>query len=205
LVEKLKTSDFNVINGVLKTVDSIFKRFRDSYEADAVQMTHLKYSLESFTSPFLYMFKVVSNALFLWFTDLDNEWTNSIARSQSSSAGNPVPHSPTPLRNLSLAELADDPWIYGRQFATFYGLDEILFNVQIWQRTLDGWKGMQFVDTIHIYFLDRRLAWSINACPSFCLNNYQLVLRKVWRRIYALYSRFCDWSLAVTPQHLAKT
>lgn len=58
LVEKLKTTDFNVINGVLKTVDSIFKRFRDSYEADAVQMTHLKYALESFTSPFLFMFKV---------------------------------------------------------------------------------------------------------------------------------------------------
>jgi len=65
LVEKLKTSDFNVINGVLKTVDSIFKRFRDAHERDDVQMTHLKFSLQKFTEPFLYLFKTTSQQITL--------------------------------------------------------------------------------------------------------------------------------------------
>jgi exportin-2 (importin alpha re-exporter) len=57
LVEKLKTQDFAFINGVLKTVDAIFKRFRDACESDAVQMTHLKLSLEIFSPAFLYLFQ----------------------------------------------------------------------------------------------------------------------------------------------------
>jgi exportin-2 (importin alpha re-exporter) len=63
LVEKLKTNDFNMINGVLKTIDAIFKRFRDAYDSDAVQMTHMKFILEVFSTPFLYLFKAITEQI----------------------------------------------------------------------------------------------------------------------------------------------
>lgn len=52
-----------MINGVLKTIDAIFKRFRGASDRDDKQMTHLKYSLESFTQPFLYLFTTTSQQI----------------------------------------------------------------------------------------------------------------------------------------------
>lgn len=61
----MKNPDFTVINGVLKTVDAIFKRFRGASDRDNQQMTHLKYSLEAFTAPFLFLFKITSEQITL--------------------------------------------------------------------------------------------------------------------------------------------
>lgn len=59
----MKCGDPTVINGVLKTIDAIFKRFRGASDRDEKQMTHLKYSLESFTQPFLYLFTTTSQQI----------------------------------------------------------------------------------------------------------------------------------------------
>jgi len=60
LIEKLSNPDYIVINGVLKTVDAIFKRFRGACDKDVVQMTHLKFALEKFSPAFLFLFKTTT-------------------------------------------------------------------------------------------------------------------------------------------------
>ena len=50
LVEKLKTSDFNVIKGVMLTANSIMKRFRHVYKTDALY-AELIVCLQGFQEP----------------------------------------------------------------------------------------------------------------------------------------------------------
>ena len=52
LIEKLKTTDFRVIQGVMLTANSIFKKFRFIYKSEEL-MGELKYCLESFQTPLL--------------------------------------------------------------------------------------------------------------------------------------------------------
>ena len=62
LIEKLKTTDFRVIQGVMLTANSIFKKFRFIYKSEEL-MGELKYCLESFQTPLLEIYKMVGNAV----------------------------------------------------------------------------------------------------------------------------------------------
>ncbi|CAM9100747.1 unnamed protein product, partial [Ectocarpus fasciculatus] len=55
LVEKLQENNLHVTNGVLLTANSIFKRFRYSYESDAL-LIELDYCLKGFQEPLLKIF-----------------------------------------------------------------------------------------------------------------------------------------------------
>jgi exportin-2 (importin alpha re-exporter) len=59
LVKKLDTQDFKVINGVLETAHSIFRRFEYQFKSDAV-LAELKYILDHFQEPLLKLFQVTS-------------------------------------------------------------------------------------------------------------------------------------------------
>uniref|UniRef100_A0A6B2KX00 Importin N-terminal domain-containing protein n=1 Tax=Arcella intermedia TaxID=1963864 RepID=A0A6B2KX00_9EUKA len=57
LVEQLKSAtDFRVIMGILKVINSIFKRYRHQLNSDEV-LTEIKYSLEQFYTPLVELFK----------------------------------------------------------------------------------------------------------------------------------------------------
>ncbi|KAL6077585.1 Exportin-2 [Balamuthia mandrillaris] len=62
LIQKLDSKDFNVINGVLRTIHSIFKRYRHQYKSDAI-LRELQYILGVFEKPFLQLFLALSKAV----------------------------------------------------------------------------------------------------------------------------------------------
>eukprot|EP00850_Spirogloea_muscicola_P024456 SM000846S23176 [mRNA] locus=s846:61:1805:+ [translate_table: standard] len=56
LTSKLSSEDYHVIVGVLRTANSIFKRFRDQYKTNEL-LLELKYVLDIFVQPLLELFK----------------------------------------------------------------------------------------------------------------------------------------------------
>jgi exportin-2 (importin alpha re-exporter) len=62
LVNKFNTQDFDVINGVLMTANSIFKRFRYVYKTDAL-FAVLAECLAKFQQPLLDLFKATGNGI----------------------------------------------------------------------------------------------------------------------------------------------
>lgn len=60
MVEKFNTGDFHVINGVLHTAHSLFKRYRYEFKSQ-VLWTEIKYVLEKFAKPLTELFLVKKN------------------------------------------------------------------------------------------------------------------------------------------------
>ncbi|CAF0704688.1 unnamed protein product [Brachionus calyciflorus] len=58
LVERLKTGDFNVTNGILRTAHSIFKRYRHEFKSNEL-WTEIKYVLGVFAVPVTDLFKTL--------------------------------------------------------------------------------------------------------------------------------------------------
>ncbi|XP_046365033.2 exportin-2-like [Haliotis rufescens] len=56
MVSKFQTGDFHVINGVLRTAHSLFKRYRHEFKSQEL-WTEIKFVLENFASPFTDLFK----------------------------------------------------------------------------------------------------------------------------------------------------
>lgn len=50
LVEKFGTGDFNVINGILQTAHSLFKRYRYEFKSEEL-WKEIKFVLENFAAP----------------------------------------------------------------------------------------------------------------------------------------------------------
>ena len=59
LVNKFNVEDLSIINGVLETANSIFKRFRFVYKSDELY-AQLKYCLEEFQKPMLELFQMLT-------------------------------------------------------------------------------------------------------------------------------------------------
>jgi exportin-2 (importin alpha re-exporter) len=57
LVQKLQTEDFHVINGVLRTAHSLFKRYRFEFKSDKL-WSEIKLVLEQFAGPLTQLFLV---------------------------------------------------------------------------------------------------------------------------------------------------
>ncbi|XP_052256836.1 exportin-2-like isoform X3 [Dreissena polymorpha] len=55
MVAKFQTGDFHVINGVLRTAHSIFKRYRHEFKSQEL-WTEIKFVLENFAAPFTQLF-----------------------------------------------------------------------------------------------------------------------------------------------------
>ena len=62
LIEKLNTSDLRVIQGVMLTANSIFKKFRYIYKTEEL-MGQLLYCLKAFQAPLLEVFKASGNTV----------------------------------------------------------------------------------------------------------------------------------------------
>lgn len=60
MVEKFTTGDFHVINGVLHTAHSLFKRYRYEFKSQEL-WTEIKYVLEKFAKPLTDLFLVNQN------------------------------------------------------------------------------------------------------------------------------------------------
>ena len=50
MIEKFSSADFHIINGVLKTGHSLFKRYRHEFKSDAL-WTEIKFVLDVFAAP----------------------------------------------------------------------------------------------------------------------------------------------------------
>lgn len=61
MVQKFNTGDFHIINGILRTAHSIFKRYRHEFQSNEL-WREIKYVLNIFAVPFTNLFKV--NAFF---------------------------------------------------------------------------------------------------------------------------------------------
>jgi exportin-2 (importin alpha re-exporter) len=57
MVQKFNTGDFHIINGVLRTAHSIFKRYRHEFQSNEL-WKEIKYVLTTFAVPFTELFKV---------------------------------------------------------------------------------------------------------------------------------------------------
>lgn len=57
MVAKFGTGDFHVINGVLHTAHSLFKRYRHEFKSQKLWM-EIKFVLENFAKPFTELFQV---------------------------------------------------------------------------------------------------------------------------------------------------
>ena len=62
MVQKFNTGDFHIINGILRTAHSIFKRYRHEFQSNEL-WKEIKYVLTTFAVPFTNLFKV--NFIFL--------------------------------------------------------------------------------------------------------------------------------------------
>ena len=60
MVEKFATGDFHVINGVLHTAHSIFKRYRHEFKSDEL-WREIKHVLENFAAPLTQLFVTMMN------------------------------------------------------------------------------------------------------------------------------------------------
>ncbi|KAG8240424.1 hypothetical protein J437_LFUL003138 [Ladona fulva] len=60
MVEKFNSGDFYVINGVLRTAHSLFKRYRHEFKSQKL-WTEIKYVLDSFAKPFTDLFVATMN------------------------------------------------------------------------------------------------------------------------------------------------
>uniref|UniRef100_A0A8D8S4P8 Exportin-2 n=1 Tax=Cacopsylla melanoneura TaxID=428564 RepID=A0A8D8S4P8_9HEMI len=60
MVGKFNTGDFHVINGVLHTAHSLFRRYRHEFKSQKL-WTEIKFVLENFASPFTELFKATIN------------------------------------------------------------------------------------------------------------------------------------------------
>lgn len=63
MVEKFNTGDFHVINGVLHTAHSLFKRYRYEFKSQAL-WTEIKFVLDQFAKPLTELFLVRFKKLF---------------------------------------------------------------------------------------------------------------------------------------------
>ena len=63
MVQKFNTGDFHIINGILRTAHSIFKRYRHEFQSNEL-WKEIKYVLSSFAVPFTNLFKVCDFILF---------------------------------------------------------------------------------------------------------------------------------------------
>ena len=57
MVQKFNTGDFHIINGILRTAHSIFKRYRHEFQSNEL-WKEIKYVLNTFAVPFTNLFKV---------------------------------------------------------------------------------------------------------------------------------------------------
>ncbi|GBG65232.1 hypothetical protein CBR_g50023 [Chara braunii] len=81
LVSQLNSSDPAVINGVLQTANSIFKRFR--YQVDTPELARqLKYVLDLFTAPMLALFKRVGELIAVGGASMDPATLKKLLESQ---------------------------------------------------------------------------------------------------------------------------
>ena len=69
MVQKFNTGDFHIINGILRTAHSIFKRYRHEFQSNEL-WKEIKYVLSSFAVPFTNLFKVCD--FFLFFKNFSN-------------------------------------------------------------------------------------------------------------------------------------
>ena len=74
LISKLNTTDYNVIFGVLKTILSVFKRFRHAMKSSSV-LEELQYVLKLIQEPLLTLFQSISNLID---TQINNEVTGKV-------------------------------------------------------------------------------------------------------------------------------
>lgn len=63
MVQKLNTNDFNIIQGVLKTADSIFRKYRDEFTDNDDIVDEIKHILESWVNPMLVLYKNILAAI----------------------------------------------------------------------------------------------------------------------------------------------
>jgi len=69
LVERLKSGDFNMTNGVLRTAHSIFKRYRHEFKSNEL-WKEIKYVLGVFVQPFSELFQVTHFKTTVFFNSL---------------------------------------------------------------------------------------------------------------------------------------
>jgi exportin-2 (importin alpha re-exporter) len=62
LIERLKSNDLDLINNVLRTLNALFKSYRDKFDEEPV-LRDLKYILDMFANPFLVFTKYVSEQI----------------------------------------------------------------------------------------------------------------------------------------------
>jgi exportin-2 (importin alpha re-exporter) len=65
MVDKMKSGDFNVINGVLRTAHSIFKRYRHEFQSNEL-WKEIKYVLGVFAGPLTELFVVRKHSLLVY-------------------------------------------------------------------------------------------------------------------------------------------
>lgn len=67
MVEKFNTGDFHVINGVLHTAHSLFKRYRYEFKSQTL-WTEIKFVLDKFAKPLTDLFLVKESLPLFWFS-----------------------------------------------------------------------------------------------------------------------------------------
>ncbi len=68
MVQKFNTGDFHIINGVLRTAHSIFKRYRHEFQSNEL-WKEIKYVLTTFAVPFTELFKTLMQMVEKYSTD----------------------------------------------------------------------------------------------------------------------------------------
>lgn len=68
MVQKFNTGDFHIINGILRTAHSIFKRYRHEFQSNEL-WKEIKYVLSSFAVPFTNLFKELMSMVEKYSTD----------------------------------------------------------------------------------------------------------------------------------------
>ena len=71
MVEQLKTGDFHVINGILRTAHSIFKRYRHEFKSNEL-WTEIKYVLSLFALPLTELFQTLISMIERHSSDLNS-------------------------------------------------------------------------------------------------------------------------------------
>lgn len=64
MIEKFNTGDFHVINGVLHTAHSLFKRYRYEFKSE-ILWTEIKFVLDQFAKPLTDLFLVSYRLMFI--------------------------------------------------------------------------------------------------------------------------------------------